>query len=116
MTDLLGQRIPTPEDIGVLPLSDAIGHVVGTTETYLAKPAGKHVLCLFADKNGFRIRLGDFHSAGMPSTEFPVASVTVATGTGAMYLAQGASMSLPGPNGITVKGYDPASVLTYYWL
>jgi hypothetical protein len=117
MTSLVGQRVPSPETLGCLPLSSDVNHVVGTTATKITKPAGKMILVIVADKGGWRYAVTDRSGSGtndMPAAEFPVASVT--DGTGAMHLGPGGSQLLPGPSTTTVKGYAADSVLTYYWL
>ncbi len=194
-----GQRILPEESLGLMPLSEAIKSVVGATATVLAKPAGAKQLFMFADKNGWRVRLGAFKSQtftanattdqlaitahgiesgagpfyvsnsggalpaglsastpyyavvndtlgvnaiqlatskanalagtvvnitdtgsgthtifGMPAAEFP--SSSEADGQGAIYLGQGDSWGMTAPENVTVKGYDSASVLTYFWI
>jgi hypothetical protein len=114
MPNFYEQRMLQAEQIGCLPVSDAINHVYGSTATLLEKPTGKHTLVLVADKGGFRLRVGDYVASGMPSTEYPAAGVT--NGSGALYLGQGGVLVMPGPSDVTVKGYAADSVLTYYWI
>ncbi len=52
--------------------------------------------------------------AGMPSAEQPAASVI--DGYGAARIAAGVRRVLPAPSSMTFRGYDNASVLTYYWV
>lgn len=111
--DLHGQRNAAPSDDGSTVLASEINHVVGTTPTLLARPAGRRVLRLMADKGGWRVALGD-RTASMPGVEFPAASLT--DGSGVAYLATGRSMTLIGPSQVTVRTYASDSVLTFWWL
>lgn len=52
--------------------------------------------------------------AGMPSTEQP--SATLSDGSGAAYIPASVRRILPAPSSMTFRGYDAASVLTYYWV
>ena len=114
MTDLKGQRVIEAEEAGAVALSDSIKAVVGTTATALTRPSGARMLVLQADVNGWRVRLGDFHTSGMPSVEFPAASVT--DGSAGWYIAAGRTLTLPAAGVVTVKGYAGSSVLSYYWV
>jgi hypothetical protein len=100
-------------DVGEVPLDAEVNHVVGTTATTLTRPANAKFLVLAADKNAFRLRKGA--GASMPAQALPAASVT--DGTGALYLPEGKTVTLPvfDTTAVTVKGYDAGSVLTYYW-
>ena len=111
--DLHGQRTAAPHDVRSTVLASEINHVVGTTPTLLARPPGRRVLHLMADKGGWRLALGD-RTASMPGDEFPVTSLT--DGTGVAYLAAGRTMTLTGPSQVTVRAYASDSVLTFWWL
>ena len=63
--DLHGQRNAAPDDDGSMVLGSEINHVVGTAPTLLARPPGRRVLHLMADKGGWRMALGD-RTASMP--------------------------------------------------
>lgn len=111
--DLHGQRNAGPPDDGTVVLASEINHVVGTAPALLARPPGRRVLHLMADKGGWRLALGD-RTASMPGDEFPAASLT--DGSGLAYLAGGRSMTLTGPSQVTVRAYVNDSVLTFWWL
>jgi hypothetical protein len=111
--DLHGQRNAAPNDDGSMVLGSEINHVVGMAPTLLARPPGRRVLHLTADKGGWRMALGD-RTASMPGDEFPATSLI--DGSGAVYLAAGKSMTLSGPSQVTVRAYANDSVLTFWWL
>lgn len=111
--DLHGQRNAAPNEDGTALLPSEINHIVGPAPTLLARPPGRRVLHLMADKGGWRMALGD-RTASMPGDEFPAASLT--DGSGVAYLAAGRSMTLSGPSQVTVRAYASDSVLTFWWL
>jgi hypothetical protein len=51
---------------------------------------------------------------GMPALEMP--TVTTINGQGTLYLVEGQSVPLNAPSKVTVKGYNSAAVLTYWWV
>jgi hypothetical protein len=118
MTDPVryGQYKMTPVDLGALPLSDQVNHIVGTAVTLITKPTWTNGrpsgLVLLSENGGFRVAVGD-RTATMPTLETPAA--TVADNTGTLYLGHGGKIVLPGPDTVTIKGYAADSVLTYYW-
>ncbi|CAO3460807.1 hypothetical protein [Azospirillum argentinense] len=111
---LLGQPVPEPVEVGSLPLSHAINHIVGAVTFLLERPAGAKHLVLAADRGGWRVRVGAFGADAMPATEYPAGVVN--NGTGAYYLPAGSAVTIPAPGLVTVRGYAADSVLTYYWL
>ena len=115
MSNLYGQRPLSPEAARATIVSDAINAVVGTTATLLTPPmALPNLLMVKAVQGGFNLRMGDHHSAGMPSTEFPAASVT--DGSGGLHIAAGETITVSSPTAVTVAGYDSTSVLLYWWV
>lgn len=111
--DLHGQRSATLGHDGDIVLASEVDHVVGMAPTLLARPLGRRVLHLMADRGGWRISPGD-RLASMPALEFPAASV--ADGSGAAYLAAGKDARVSGPGQVTVRAYAADSVLTFWWL
>lgn len=111
--DLQGQRLAALPDDNAMVLSSEINHVVGPVPTLLARPEGRRMLLVTADRGGWRIALAN-RTVSMPGAELPAASVT--DGSGAAYLVAGESMRLSGPAQVTVRAYASDSVLTYWWL
>ena len=111
--DMHGQRNAAPDGDGSMVLGSEINHVVGTAPMVLARPPGRRVLHLMADKGGWRMALGD-RTASMTGDEFPAASLI--DGSGAAYLAAGKSVTLSGPSQVTVRAYASDAVLTFWWL
>jgi hypothetical protein len=114
MSDLQAQRVIGLGEAGVVALSDAINHLVGTATTVLARPGDKTFLVLIAETGNFRARLGSHTEPEMPATAD--IAMAVGDGTGALRLAAGNRTVLPAPKVITVKGYSASDVLTYYWV
>ena len=117
---LAGQNIYGPNHVfTALPLSDKINCILGADSASIARLSSTtvivnyNILSLKADKGGFRIRLGDIADDDMPADEIPGAAVT--DGSGGWYLAEGATLNLPNPQIVTVKGYAADSVLSYIW-
>lgn len=112
---LQGGRRISPEAAGAVALSDTIKAVVGTTAVAITKPVGDFkLLCLQAAKGDWAIRLGDFHTSGMPAAAVP--SVAVTDGTGGWRIPEGRELVIPCTGTVTVKGYASDSALSYFWL
>jgi hypothetical protein len=104
----------SPGDARALPIPALVYAYVGTTAKKLDNPGSKRFLVLIAAKGPWNLRLGDYVSAGMPSTIDPAASVT--DGSAGIKMLEGATLVLPVPATVTVKAYNASDVLTYYWL
>jgi hypothetical protein len=108
------QRKAEADEVGAITLAEDVYTVYGSTATKLTRPAGTTMLVLHADKGGWRLRMGDRVSAGMPSAVDPGAAIT--DGTGAIKLKEGDRLVLTAPAEVTVKAYNATDALTYYWL
>lgn len=106
----------TIKDAGVLPLSDSINVVRGATATLLTRPSGLGigVLVLQGQAGEFNVRVGDYVSAGMPTTADPGAAIT--NGSGAIRVHENETLKIAAADEVTVKGYDAADALAYYWI
>ncbi len=119
MFDMSGQRPIGPEEVGAVPISPEIYHLVGAIEgTIIDRPAMREdtdLLVIIAQKGTWNVRIGEVpDSAGMPSLEDPPASVN--DGTGALKLVETDKWVLPSADRITVSSYAADSVLTYFWV
>lgn len=106
-----------PGMMGALPLGSSIQHILGNSPaaTYIANPGAAKFIVMIAERGGWRIRRGDYHTSGMPSVEYP--AVAVSDGSGALYLPEGRDLTLPlTTGGITVAGYATTSILTYFFV
>lgn len=117
---LAGQNIYEPQNMfTALPLSDKIYSIYGTTATVIDKDEASIInnyglLKMRADKGSFTIRLGDYHTSGMPAAAVPTEAIT--DGSGGWLITEGQELILPNPQKVTVKGYVSTSVLTYMWV
>lgn len=117
---LQGQVIPSISGvINALALSDRINTVRGVTPTLITNSAQYNsaltsILVLHAEAGGWRVRLGDHTTSGMPDNEMPLASIS--DGSGSLYIPAGETKVLSAPRYITVKGFSQDSCLTYYFL
>ena len=113
--DIQGARVLAPEDLGALPLSDEINHVVGQADEVLFRPAGTRMLFLSVEVDNFRVRVGDLDT-GDPGIAGPPSS-TVTDGRGSLVITAAMGIVvLSAPTALTVKGSAGGSILTYWWL
>lgn len=106
-----GQPRLTAQDVGAVALPEEVNHAYGSTVALLTKPAGANLLVLVAESGSFRLKAGDH---GSLSSAAPSGSVT--DGTGSLLLPQGATMTIPAPAELTVKGSAGTAILTYFWV
>lgn len=119
MPDFKAATVLSPEELGVLAVSDSINHLVGNTATLLnnRKTSKKGtVLVLHCEKGNFRYRAGQHDGANSTTAlTFNATPVTTTNGTGKGLISAGDRLAFAAGTEISFVGDAADAVLTYWY-
>lgn len=107
---------PTAQDLGLLPMNEAIDKVVANTATVLTRPNGYSILVMQAEAGDWQLKPGDYEGAFPDDASLTETTADTTAGNAVWVLAEGKEMAIAAPDEITVQGADSNSVLRYYWV
>lgn len=114
-------KVPTGQELGLVPINEKIDTVVGNTPVILTRPSANSILVIQVTSGTFFFKPGAYDGNGanpaFPSD--PSATTTEAggdDGDAAWPVQNGTERAYTAPDQITVKGSSASDKMYYYWL